>query len=181
MINISHIEKENYVNGNGCRYVIWVQGCNFKCDDCWNKNTWDSNIKNIRNVTEMFNEILESDTINGVTFTGGEPLLQAEELLILATLIKDKTDLGIHIFTGFELSENRTEIQNKLIKLADTIVFGRFNKKLPYNNQIVINQTSDKWSYNNSDIEIDINDELELLFTGYPTDNLIQRIKECIK
>ncbi len=181
MLNVSHVEKNNYVNGNGCRYVIWVQGCNFKCEGCWNKHTWDSNIKNLRDVQEIFNDIVKLDNIDGVTFTGGEPLLQADELLVLATLIKEKTNLSIHIFTGFELIEERTDMQNNLIKMADTVVFGRYNKTLPNNNQTVINYTSDRWNYNNSDVEIDINDDLELLFTGYPKDSLIKTIKENLE
>ena len=180
MLNISHIETNNYVNGNGCRYVIWSQGCDFHCQQCWNKYTWSHNSNILKSVDDIFNDIMQTKNIVGVTFSGGEPLLQANELLLLANKIKTETNLGIHIFTGFELYERRTQNQEELLKLADTIVYGRFNNSLPNNNQLVVNNTINKWNYNNSDVEIDINDDLEILFTGYPTDNIIKTTKESI-
>lgn len=180
MLNISSIEKNNYVNGNGCRYVIWLQGCNFKCKNCWNKYTWRTEIKILKSVEDIFNDILLTTTIDGITFTGGEPLLQADELYKLAILIRNETNLGIQIFTGYEQFEKRSDVQNKLLQLADTIVYGRFDDSKINNNQNVVNQNKNFWEYNNTDIEIDIKDDASLIITGYPSDTFIKNLMEEI-
>ena len=177
MLNLSHIEKRNFVNGSGSRYVIWVQGCSFHCKDCWNKYTWDPNIKNFKKVDEVFSEIRTTTNIDGVTFSGGEPLLQAAPLLKLSLLIREYTNLNIHIFTGYEQDEERSEVQNQLLSYADTIVFGRFDNTKINNNQIVVNKDDGNWVYNNSDIEIDIDKDSNLLVTGYPDNNFLDSIK----
>ncbi len=178
MLNISHIEKNNYVNGNGCRYVIWVQGCKFKCPLCWNKYTWNTKPKKLKNIDEIFNDIRNTSNIDGITFSGGEPLLQAKELYKLASMIRKETNLGIHIFTGYEQYEKKSNSQKKLLSLADTIVFGRFDTSKPNNNQVVVNQSQNKWIYNNTDIEIDIDENLNILMTGYPQNKFIEKITE---
>ena len=179
MLNVYNIEKENYVNGNGCRYVIWVQGCDLACKGCWNQETWSFNKRRLMYVEEIFREIksLESK-LDGVTFTGGEPFLQAEKLSILANLIKENTQLNIQIFTGFDKEELTTDEQKKLLKYTDILVGGRFDNTRQNNNQTVymLNPLSEPWDFNNSDIEIDIND-IEINFTGYPSDKLINNIK----
>jgi len=178
VLNIFNIERNNYVNGNGCRYVIWVQGCKFNCKDCWNKQTWDNRIENFKSIDNIITDILSSKDIQGVTFTGGEPLLQATQLYNLAKLIKENTKLDIQIFTGFEINEEKSYFQKELLNIADTIIFGRFDKSKPNNNQVVVNNSSNEWLFNNSDVEIEIDENMNLVITGYPTDKLINKLKE---
>ena len=178
MLNIYHIEKANNVNGNGCRYIIWLQGCRFYCKACWNKQTWHFKKNKILSIDQILNDIKKQPNLQGITLTGGEPLLQANELIKLIQLIKQQTSLELHIFTGFEQAENKTANQQKLINFADTIVFGRFDTNIENNNQQVINQKSkSSWQFNNTDIEIEIDEDLNIVLTGYPTDKLINQIK----
>lgn len=178
MLNIYHIEKFNYVNGNGCRYVVWSQGCNLGCKECWNKDTWSFETNILKSVDEVFMEIKQiKDKINGVTFTGGEPMLQAKELVLLAQKIK-KLNLNLHIFTGFEINE-LDENQKKLLKYSDVLVAGRFDKTKKNNNQKVYCFNED-WIFNNSDVQIDILDDGIIKLTGYPTNDLIKELNERI-
>lgn len=181
MLNIHHIEPSNYVNGVGGRYVIWVQGCSLGCVDCWNKQTWSTKEKILMSVDEIFQDISKQKGIQGVTFSGGEPFSQAEELCKLAELIKQRTDLSLHIFTGFELQELKSYSQKRMAELADTIVYGRFDKSKDNNNQKVIQQLDghDRWVFNNSDIEVDISKDGSLTVTGYPSTYFISKIKEA--
>jgi len=177
MLNIYHIEKFNYVNGNGCRYVLWLQGCNLKCKECWNKETWSFKHNILKSVNEVFNEIKKiKDKIDGVTFTGGEPMLQSQELTILAQKIKS-INLSLQIFTGFELEELNRQ-QKELLKYTDILIAGRFDKTKENNNQKVycFNET---WVFNNSNVEIDILNDGTIKLSGYPTDNLIKEIKNA--
>jgi len=177
MLNLYKIESHNYVNGKGCRYVIWVQGCTFHCKGCWNQETWDCSNNHLKSVESIFSEIKALDDIDGVTFVGGEPLLQSSELLKLAELIKNQTSLGIQIFTGFEPEEPKTDIQMKLLNAADTIVMGRFDSTKINNNQKVFNNSSNIWNFNNTDVEIDLDENLNISVTGYPTDILLNTLK----
>ena len=179
MLNIYNIETSNYVNGNGCRYVLWVQGCDLACSGCWNQQTWSFEEKTLMSIEEIFKEIKNiEDKIEGVTFTGGEPFLQAQQLVKLAKLIKENTKLDIHIFSGFDKDELLKDEKAKLMQYTDILVAGRYDNTKENNNQTVymLNPNITPWHFNNSDIEIDIND-LEISFTGYPTNQLIDKIK----
>jgi len=180
MLNISHIEKDNYVNGFGRRFVIWVQGCNFRCPGCGNPDTWSFETKNLFSVQNLFSMIAKEPHITGVTFSGGEPFLQAGELLLLAKEIKKKTDLTLHIFSGFELDELKNDEQRNLLDLTDTLVYGRFDRSKPNNNQKVWRnpQSQEFWEFNNTDVEIDIAENGDLNISGFPTLELINDIEE---
>lgn len=71
------------VDGPGIRHVIFLQGCQFKCLYCHNRDTWDLHSGSLFKVSELVEESLSYATFmdksrGGVTVTGGEPLLQAE-------------------------------------------------------------------------------------------------------
>ena len=180
MINISNIETSNYVNGNGCRYVLWVQGCDLACVGCWNQHTWSFEDKILKSVEEIFTQIQSlEDKLDGVTFTGGEPFLQALELSKLSRLIKENTTLDIQIFTGFTKEELVEDVQRKLLKYTDILVAGRYDSTKSNNNQTtyILNNNINNWNFNNSDVEIDIDENGNIKLTGYPTNELISEIK----
>jgi len=180
VLNIYNIEPKNYVNGNGCRYVLWVQGCDLACVGCWNKPTWSFEDNILKSVDEIFEEIKSLETqIDGVTFSGGEPFLQAQELSKLAQLIKEKTSLDIQIFSGFNKNELTTTEQLKLLKYTDILVAGRFDSTKKNNNQIVyiLNDNVDIWKFNNENVQVEIDQNSNIKITGYPTDGLINEIK----
>ena len=180
MINISNIETQNYVNGNGCRYVLWVQGCDLACVGCWNQHTWSFEDKILKSVDEIFTQIQSlKDKLDGVTFTGGEPFLQALELSKLAFLIKENTSLDIQIFSGFYKEELTEEAQIELLSYTDILVAGRYDSTKENNNQTtyILNEHIENWSFNNSDVEIDIDIDGNIKLTGYPTNRLINEIK----
>ncbi len=180
MLNIYNIEKFNYVNGNGCRYVLWLQGCDLACHSCWNKQTWSFNEKTLLSVDEIFSQILNiKNKIDGVTFSGGEPFLQSKDLSLLAKKIKNETNLSLQIFTGFEKDELINEDQKNLLKYTDILISGRFDENIENNNQklYLLNNQTDIWEFNNSDVEIEIDDDLNIKITGYPTNELIKELK----
>lgn len=178
LINIWKIQPKNYVNGVGCRFVVWVQGCHLACQDCWNKHTWSFDKKNLISADDLFEKISSIDGLQGVTFTGGEPFIQAKNLAILAKKIKAETNLTLHIFTGFELVELNKTYQKELLSLADTVVAGRFDKSKSNNGQKVYRFGSEYWQFNNTNVEIEISNNGDITLTGYPTDKLINDIRK---
>lgn len=180
MLNIYNIESSNYVNGNGCRYVIWVQGCDLNCVGCWNQPTWSFEENELKSVNELFKEIKSLENkIDGITFTGGEPFLQAKYLSKLAKLIKENTTLNIQIFSGFYRDELLTDERKELLKYTDILVAGRYDNTKVNNNQTVynFNEDVDNWKFNNSDVEIDIDIDGNITMTGYPTNTLINEVR----
>ena len=71
-----NITKDDMLNGDGLRVVLWVAGCDHCCKDCQNPVTWDPNGGlefDAEAKAELF-EALDHDYISGITFSGGDPL-----------------------------------------------------------------------------------------------------------
>lgn len=129
-IKISGIVNDSITDGPGLRYTIFVQGCPHRCEGCHNPQTWDFEGGKLLTVDEIMNEIDSNPLLQGVTFSGGEPMCQAKELLPLAKRIIAK-NLDIAIYSGFtfeELLKINNQYQIELLKLANTLVDGKFEK-----------------------------------------------------
>ena len=101
-----NITKDDMLNGEGLRVVLWVAGCSHACEGCHNKITWnpgggipfDDSTKQ-----EIFTE-LDKDYIDGITFSGGDPMHCANEKDVteLCKEIKEKyPDKTIWLYTGY--------------------------------------------------------------------------------
>ena len=109
-LNIAAQLKKSVVNGPGTRYVIWFQGCPFKCPGCFNKEFQPFVTKRLFNIETLAKKILSVEGIEGVTYTGGEPIAQAEPLYYLSSILK-KYKRTIVCCTGFTLEELEKLIQ----------------------------------------------------------------------
>ena len=91
--NISSIESMGLVDGPGIRYIVFLQGCELRCLYCHNPETWDKD-KECQRMTpeELVKKIVRFKSYfgrtGGVTFSGGEPLLQPKFLLECLKLCK---------------------------------------------------------------------------------------------
>jgi len=117
--------RRSAANGPGERFVLWVQGCPLACDGCWNPDTWSFARRNVYDVNELFEEILATEGIEGVTFTGGEPFEQARALAQLGRAVQN-AGLSVFIFTGYCLDELTHETHRMLLDVADVLVDGRY-------------------------------------------------------
>ena len=71
-----NITKDDMLNGDGLRVVLWVAGCDHGCKGCQNPVTWDPNgglVFDEAAKQEIF-EQMEKSYIAGITFSGGDPL-----------------------------------------------------------------------------------------------------------
>lgn len=133
MLYIHHKETDVKVLGPGSRYVIWVQGCKKSCPGCINPEgrSIESNGYYI-DVNKLFEEIQLSSSINGITISGGEPFLQAEELSAFIKLIKENTRLDIMIYSGYTLQElynMNNEFVEYILSNIDILVDGEYIEK----------------------------------------------------
>ena len=96
--SVNSIETFGLVDGPGIRTVIFLNGCMLRCLYCHNPETWQMGNKNYT-VDELVAKILRNKPYfkrnnGGVTFSGGEPLLQVDFLLEICKKLKEE---GIHI------------------------------------------------------------------------------------
>lgn len=92
---IHSIESFGTVDGPGIRFVVFMQGCPLRCQFCHNPDTWEVNRGTDYTPEQLLEEIIKYKSYmefsgGGVTFTGGEPLLQAEYLIQVVKLCKEQ-------------------------------------------------------------------------------------------
>jgi pyruvate formate lyase activating enzyme len=95
---IHSFEPFGTVDGPGIRFVVFMQGCPFKCLFCHNPDTWSFNSGKFYSVEEVLKESKKyipylNASGGGITVTGGEPLMQIE---FLTELFKECKKLNIH-------------------------------------------------------------------------------------
>ncbi len=108
-----NITKDDMLNGDGLRAVLWVSGCAHACPGCHNPITWDAagGLPFDRAAKEELFSELQKDYISGVTFSGGDPLFPAnrEEIAALAQEIRGRfPDKTIWLYTGYKWEEIRS-------------------------------------------------------------------------
>ncbi|MGY0374128.1 anaerobic ribonucleoside-triphosphate reductase activating protein [Clostridium sp. JNZ J1-5] len=121
------------VNGKGLRSALFLSGCNHNCDGCHNKEMQSFQYGDEVEIKEILNRIKSNvPLIKGVTFSGGEPFEQAQELSILARFIKNE-GLNIWCYTGYtleEIVESGDTCKLDLLSHIDILVDGKFEKNL---------------------------------------------------
>lgn len=124
-----NITKDDMLNGDGLRVVLWVAGCTHCCKGCQNPLTWDPNgglpfddsAKN-----EIF-EQLEQSYIKGITLSGGDPLHSANRLDLrsLCAEIKERfPDKTIWMYTG---DDWENVLYYPIMQYVDVLVDGEFH------------------------------------------------------
>ena len=128
-MNYHYITKDDMVNGDGIRVVLWVAGCTHKCKDCHNPETWDvCGGKAFTDETkkELFDE-LAKDYVHGITFSGGDPLHPNNRDFIteLSQEIKDTfPNKSQWLYTGFSWEEVK---DLPITHTLDVLIDGEFN------------------------------------------------------
>lgn len=110
------------VDGPGLRLVIFLQGCNFRCLYCANPDTIDCNEGKLLDEDEIFRMATDMKPYfgrrGGVTFSGGEPTMQAAKLIPLVERLKS-ADIHICIDTNGSILTDDTK---RLFNLADLVL-----------------------------------------------------------
>ncbi|MDR0357089.1 MAG: radical SAM protein [Clostridiales Family XIII bacterium] len=127
-IRVAGISNDSIVDGPGLRMTIFMQGCDKDCAGCHNPEARTLTGGSDFTEVALFEKIRSNPLLTGVTFSGGEPLLQAKALIPLAERIAE-AKLSLAIYTG-DAAEDifaRSDAEVlKLLSLADIIVDGPF-------------------------------------------------------
>lgn len=127
-----NITKDNMLNGDGLRVVLWVAGCEHQCKECHNPITWDINggiAFDEEAESELFNE-LEKPYISGITFSGGDPLHPLNRQKIGELVQKIHTEYPLKtmwLYTGYKW-EDICDIP--YISMLDIVIDGKYEKNL---------------------------------------------------
>jgi anaerobic ribonucleoside-triphosphate reductase activating protein len=92
------------VNGPGVRAVVYFQGCNLGCENCWNPAThaFTGLSRCTEDVAEEIADAHRTHSIEGVTFSGGEPMQQARDLLdVIRLLRRARPEISIGMYSGY--------------------------------------------------------------------------------
>lgn len=131
-MNYHNITKDDMLNGDGLRVVLWVSGCTHRCLNCHNPETWDINSGihfDDQAKQELFDE-LSKDYISGITLSGGDPLhpyLLPSMKSLIADIKNKFPNKTIWLYTGF-LFEDIKDID--FIPNIDVIVDGKYIESL---------------------------------------------------
>lgn len=155
-MNYHNITKEDMLNGEGVRVVLWLSGCEHNCKNCHNPQTHlhNSGILFDEHAKEELFEAIDKDYISGITFSGGDPLskLNRNETLALAmqlkTMFPEKT---IWCYTGYKWEDVKDLFG---IQYIDVLVDGEYIESL--------NTPSPKWCGSNNQRLIDVEESLRI-------------------
>ena len=119
---INSIQSLGALDGPGIRFAVFLQGCNLRCGCCHNPDTWDIKGGNeytpleIVQKAERFREYFGKE--GGITFSGGEPLLQADFVREVFSFCKEK---GINTCLDTSGSILNDKIK-KLLSVTDRVL-----------------------------------------------------------
>lgn len=131
----SSIKPNDSINGEGVCVSLFVQGCEGKCPDCFNKETWNFNGGKPFGGREL-QYIKRSLTANGIkrnfSILGGEPL-HSNNIKEVTTIINEiKTfdnSIKIYVWTGYLYEDLLKKYGEKIFKNIDILIDGRFEMK----------------------------------------------------
>ena len=115
--------KGSIVDGPGIRTVLYLQGCEQRCDGCHNASTWNIDEGKTVPIDVLCKEIITKSMTKKITISGGEPLLQTPAVLELIKKLKCH-NFNICLYTGYELED----VPEELLEQLDYIKVGRYEK-----------------------------------------------------
>ena len=129
---IADYKPYNFVDGEGVRCSLYVSGCLFACEGCYNRVAQSFNYGEVytQELEQRILDDLAAPYCQGLTLLGGEPFLNTQILIPLCRAVRerfgDKKD--IWSWTGYYWEEMLRESEDKLelLGLIDVLVDGRF-------------------------------------------------------
>lgn len=117
--------------GPGRRLGIWTQGCRLACPGCASHDTWDptgGRIVPSADLAYVIDTLLTSESLDGITLTGGEPTDQAAALVEVLSQLLPRPD--VLLFTGRTYAAAHA-LAPELLRLATCVVAGPYRAEVP--------------------------------------------------
>ena len=138
--------------GPGRRAALWVQGCNKRCRGCCNPaylQLAERELVSASSVLDWLRNAHHAHDLEGVTFLGGEPMLQAQGLAFVAQGAQS-LGLSVMVFSGYtksELDVLRLPGADQLLRYTDVLVDGPFEANLPEQSRRWVGSTNQQFNY----------------------------------
>ena len=182
-------------NGPGLRAVVYFQGCSLQCPGCWNPSShkFRGIEVTVSEVAQRFEEARRLEPLEGATFSGGEPMQQAEGLLeLMREIRKTAPAASLGMFTGYTESElasgrfvtrlgadveQKCELWRAVRGLLDFAVMGRYDQTQPSiaplrtsrNQRLVLfSRRYEEGDFGPQLVEISIEESGKSVLTGFP-------------
>ena len=182
-------------NGPGLRAVVYFQGCSLHCQKCWNPATHKFRGVEVPvlEVVQRFEDVSQFVSLEGVTFSGGEPMQQAEALLeLMRAFRRTAPAVSLGMFTGYTESElacgrfvtrlgatveQKRELWRVVRGLLDFAVMGRYDQTQPSiaplrtsrNQRLVLfSSRYQEGDFGPQLVEISIEESGKSVLTGFP-------------
>lgn len=126
-LRLSGVIRESIVDGPGIRMVVFSQGCAHNCAGCHNPATHDMNGGYMSSVNNIIEVAKNNPLLKGLTFSGGEPFLQAEAFEKLARQAH-LHGLDVITYSGFTYEEllAGSDAVLELLGETDVLVDGKY-------------------------------------------------------
>ena len=147
-MRVHRIIEKTYAEGPGCRFCIWVQGCNHKCDGCFATELWSFDGGYEISAKEIILRIQSvAQDIEGITFLGGEPFEYAKELAVIANYVHSLSK-NVITFTGY-VYEKLLQLENckSLLDETDLLIDGKFEKALLDYSRPLVGSSNQRFIY----------------------------------
>ena len=131
-MNYHKIRKMDIANGPGIRVSIFMQGCNFHCQNCFNQETWSFTEGKEFNddVIKIILELCQNEHIKGLSILGGEPMHPKNisgTTKLAQAFKKQYPNKNLWVWTGFQYED----IQDKeVFNYIDVLIDGRYQDEL---------------------------------------------------
>ena len=124
-IQIMQIVVDTTVDGPGWRTSIYCAGCRHACPGCHNAETWPFDAGTTMSVDEIMEQLRATD--GNITFSGGDPMYQAEAFTELARHIRDELHRTIWCYTGFTFEQVLADpVMSRMLPYLEVLVDGPF-------------------------------------------------------
>lgn len=124
-IQLMRIVEDTTVDGAGWRSSVYCAGCRHACPGCHNPETWSFQAGESVPVDEIFERLAEIG--NNVTFSGGDPMYQAEAFTELARRVVTELGRTVWCYTGFTYEEVAADPKmSKMLPYLEVMVDGPF-------------------------------------------------------
>ena len=138
----AQIRKMDISNGEGIGVALFVQGCHFRCHNCFNSETWDFNSGKewTDEIADKFLDLADKPHIKRISILGGEPLAEENrgDICHLLQKIRDRFERSkqVWLYTGYTFEEiiegmSNTDTLSGVymatpLMLCDVIVDGKY-------------------------------------------------------
>ena len=198
LINMAAYLPTTEALGPGRRFALWVQGCCFNCPGCV-APAWIPQITNqLISAATLAELIRQTPGLEGMTLSGGEPLLQAESLTALIDAVKlHQPHFTVICYTGFRLEELRRDndpTRLALLQRLDVLIDGVYrqnqnddvglrgssNQRVHFLSNVYTEQ-AEQFTQASRRIEFHFSGENNVLMVGIPPRQLPEHFSSFLK